>query len=204
MTLLFIRIFHFVISYNSLHFYRRVRRHLNAMWIGCELKQFGEHNTIGRNLYLAGGRYIEIGNYTFIDNNCVLTAWDKYENDSFNPCITIGNNCSFGEYNHITAINKIAIGNNVLTGRWITITDHAHGRTFLEELKTPPAKRKLYSKGEVIIEDNVWIGDKATILPNIHIGRGAIIAANAVVSHDVPAYAIVAGNPAKILNKLNY
>jgi acetyltransferase-like isoleucine patch superfamily enzyme len=53
----------------------------------------------------------------------------------------------------------------------------------------------------VTIEDNVWIGDKATILPNVHIGKGAIIAANAVVTHDVPAYAVAAGNPARIIQK---
>lgn len=48
------------------------------------------------------------------------------------------------------------------------------------------------SKGEVIIGDNVWIGDKATILPGVKIGNNSIIAANSVVTHDVPHYAMVA------------
>lgn len=59
------------------------------------------------------------------------------------------------------------------------------------------------SKGPVIIGSNVWFGDKATILPNVTIGDGAVIAANSVVTKDVPAYSVVAGNPAKIIKQVN-
>lgn len=59
--------------------------------------------------------------------------------------------------------------------------------------------RPLFSKGIVIIEDNVWIGDKATILSGVKIGKGAIIGANAVISKDVPAYGVAVGNPAKVI-----
>lgn len=68
-------------------------------------------------------------------------------------------------------------------------------------MEIPPTQRPVYSKGPVIIGNNVWIGDKATILPNVSIGNGAIIAANSVVTKDVPEYCIVAGNPAKIIKQ---
>lgn len=55
------------------------------------------------------------------------------------------------------------------------------------------------SKGDIIIDDDVWIGYGATILSGVHIGQGAVVAAGAVVSHDVPPYAIVGGVPARIL-----
>lgn len=55
------------------------------------------------------------------------------------------------------------------------------------------------SKGDIVVEDDVWIGQNAIILSGVHIGQGAIIAAGAVVTKDVPAYAIVGGNPAKII-----
>lgn len=55
------------------------------------------------------------------------------------------------------------------------------------------------SKGDIIVDDDVWIGYGATILSDVHIGQGAIIAAGAVVTKDVPPYAIVGGVPAKIL-----
>jgi acetyltransferase-like isoleucine patch superfamily enzyme len=130
-----------------------------------------------------------------------LTAWDAYLNQTFTPQIIIGNGCSIGSHTHITAINNIVIGNNVLTGKYILITDNAHGQSNMGLLDISPVERALYSKGQVIIEDNVWIGEKVSILPNVKIGRGVIIAANSVVTKDVPPYCVVAGNPAKIIRK---
>jgi len=56
-------------------------------------------------------------------------------------------------------------------------------------------------KGDTIIGNDVWIGQNATILPGVKIGDGAIIGLNSVVSHDIPPYTIVAGNPAKVIRK---
>lgn len=155
------------------------------------------------NITLIGESYIKIGNYTRIERGCILTAWDKTpDGEEHTPTIKIGCNCSFGEYNHITSINVIQIGNHVLTGRWVTITDNSHGDTNYESLTISPIMRPVISKGAVIIGNNVWIGDKATILPGVIIGDGAVVAANAVVTKDVPAYSIVAGNPAKIIKQV--
>lgn len=79
------------------------------------------------------------------------------------------------------------------------ITDNSHGETDYDSLKMPPIKRPITSKGPVIIGNNVWIGDKATILPGVTIGDGSVIAANAVVTKDVPPYSVVGGNPAIVL-----
>lgn len=149
---------------------------------------------------LIGKKYIKIGNNTKIGRHAVLTAW--YKSESFHPCITIGSSCNIGEYCHITCVNKIVIGDGVLTGRWITITDNSHGRTTFEDLQKPPLKRSIISKGPVVIEKNVWIGDKATILPNVTIGEGSIVAANTVVTKDVPPYSVVAGNPGRIIKTI--
>ena len=54
----------------------------------------------------------------------------------------------------------------------------------------------------VIIEDNVWIGQYCTILKGVRIGKGSIVATRAVVTKDVPPYSIVAGNPAKVVKKI--
>ena len=148
---------------------------------------------------LMGEKYISIGNNTTINKGVILTAWDKYGNQTFTPSITIGNNCSIGEHAHITACKEIIIGNNVLTGRRVYISDNAHGKSSKKEIDNPPIHRPLHIKGSVIIEDNVWIGERACILSGVHIGKGAIIAANAVVTHDVPAACIAGGVPAKII-----
>ena len=174
--------------------------YIYSLWIQCNLKK-GKKTFYQSPISLLGGKYISIGEKTSFGRFNVLTAWDNYEGEIHEPNITIGKNCSYGEYNHITSINKI-IGNNILTGRWVTITDNSHGETKLESLREIPIKRKLSSKGPVIIEDDVWIGDKATILPNVHIGKGAIIAANAVVTKNIPSYSIAAGNPAKVIKRI--
>jgi len=53
--------------------------------------------------------------------------------------------------------------------------------------------------GEIVIEDDVWIGAKATVLKGVRIGKGAVVAVGSVVTKDVPANAIVAGIPAKVI-----
>ena len=171
-----------------------------SIWLGFEFKNLGKNVVFDTPISLIGGKYITIGNNVSFRKLCIVTAHDNYFNQKFNPKITIGNNCCFGQHNHITAINEIKIGNGVLTGSWVTITDNSHGTTDLNSLQIPPIKRNLYSKEKVIIDDNVWIGDKATILPGVHIGEGAIIAANTVVSKDVPPYSIVVGTSGKIIN----
>ena len=81
----------------------------------------------------------------------------------------------------------------------MTISDNNHGSTDFDTLHEVSVNRKLYTKGPVIIGNNVWIGDKATILGGVTIGDGAVIAANAVVTKDVPAYSVVGGNPARVI-----
>jgi len=65
----------------------------------------------------------------------------------------------------------------------------------------PPALADLPFKGDTVIGNDVWIGQNAVILPGVHIGDGAIIGANSVVGHDVEAYTIAAGNPAKPIRR---
>jgi acetyltransferase-like isoleucine patch superfamily enzyme len=94
------------------------------------------------------------------------------------------------------------IGNNVLTGPRVLITDNAHGASVDTIIDIAPIERELSSKGPVIIEDNVWIGEGSMIMPNVTIGKCSIIAANSVVTKDIPAYCVAAGSPARIIKTL--
>jgi len=164
---------------------------------------------LGKVSQFLGGEYMHIGDGTGFGDGVYLTAWDEYSclvngketEQHFAPCLTIGKNCHFGAHNHITCINSITIGDNLLTGKWITITDNSHGTTDVETLHQDPIIRPLFSKGPIVIGNNVWIGDKATILPGVTIGDCAVIAANAVVTKDVEPYTVVGGNPAQIIKK---
>lgn len=85
---------------------------------------------------------------------------------------------------------KIKIGTKVAISREAFICTASHDINY--------ANRPLIT-APITIGDGVWIGARATVLPGITIGEGAIVAANAIVTKDVPAWAVVAGNPAKII-----
>lgn len=182
------------------HVFERLSLIFYTGYISHEFKSFGKNSWIRPSFScLKGAKYITIGEGCAIEKNVQLTAWDKFLDQKFNPEIIFGNNCSIGEDGHITAINSIHIGNNVRMGKKVLITDNSHGNSSPEELETAPNHRPLYSKGPVVIEDNVWIGEKASIMPGVRIGRCSTIAANAVVTKDVPPYCIVAGVPARVV-----
>lgn len=181
--------------------------YFQSLWLKKQFKKTGKSVLFQKVDFLKGAEYIFIGDNTFFEKHLYLSAWDSYatkeSSQTFIPSIKIGSNCHFGAFNHITAINSIEIGDNFLTGKNVTITDNSHGSSNLDDLLIEPVLRPLISKGPIKIGNNVWIGDKATILPNVTIGDGAIIAANAVVTKNVPAYAVVAGIPAKIVKIAN-
>lgn len=167
-------------------------------------KYFGKHSRIRPYLnVLRGEKYISVGESCYIGRLVQLTATDSFEDQLFTPKIIIGDNCSIGDFSHVTAINEIRLGNNVRMGKNILITDNSHGSSDLAMLNIAPNYRPLISKGPVIIDDNVWIGAKACIMPGVHIGRGAIIGAGSVVTKDVPAFAIAAGSPARVIKIMN-
>ena len=204
-TLLYpiIRLFNIIYSYKVSCFCTRCFNFIYSIWLSFELREANNLH-FSHPVRVVGGKYISVRNNTSFGKLSILSAWDRMykKNGGSVPQINIGQNCNFGEYCHITAINRIDIGDNVLTGRWVTITDNSHGTSSYDDLAQSPIKRDLYSKGAVVIGNNVWIGDKATILPNVTIGDGVIVAANAVVTKDVPAYHICAGNPAKIIKTI--
>ncbi|WP_332456900.1 acyltransferase [Petrimonas sp.] len=196
----FLRLFHFINKLNASfynYFYTEWKRNEFKVCPGL----FNGGGIIMPRINVIGGRYISIGENTYIGKGSIISARDRYMNQKFTPSIKIGNQCGFGESTHITAINKIVIGDGVLLGNFVIITDNSHGggEHFADQLLLPPIYRPLSSKGPIIIEDNVWIGDKATILPGVKIGKGAIIGANSVVTKNVPARAVVGGSPAKII-----
>ena len=176
----------------------RAASRLRSYWLRRELGCCSRTVIIGKRPLLHGMKCISIGDSTFVGDYVTLTAWPEYA-VSGNPGISIGSGCTIGAFNHITAVNRIVIGDNVLTGKWVSITDNNHGDLSPESADIPPLKRVVTSKGPVVIGNNVWIGDKATILPDVTIGDGAVIGANSVVTKDVPPYAVVAGNPAVII-----
>lgn len=145
------------------------------------------------NPFKRGLQGITLGKNLRIGNGSFVGCWTNEAR------IILRDNVGVGSYSHITAVNRIEIESGVLLGKFVTITDNSHGSLLEGEREIPPADRSLYSKGPVIIGSNVWIGDKATILANVRIGKGTIVGANSVVTRDLPANCVAAGVPAKII-----
>jgi lipopolysaccharide O-acetyltransferase len=112
--------------------------------------------------------------------------------------LIIGDNVNVSDWVHIGALSSVTIGNGCLMGSKVLITDHSHGTVADIQLEAPvrPAARPLYSKGPVVLEENVWLGDSVVVLPGVRIGRNAIVGANSVVTHNIPDNTVWAGVPA--------
>lgn len=121
--------------------------------------------------------------------------------------INIGNHNTLNGPNLLLSsqINEIEIGNFCSIARDVTIQEYNHP---LDRISTyylnkhvfkKSHKEEIHSKGGIKIGSDVWIGTKAIILSGVHIGNGAVIAGGSIVTKDVPDYAIVAGNPARII-----
>ncbi len=151
---------------------------------------------------LIGLKYVSVGDGTYISPGVQLTAWDSHNGIRFTPSIVIGNRCTIRHNAHITAINSITIGDNLLTGTNVLITDNSHGQSTREHMSLPFTERPMYSKGPVVIGNNVWLGNNVCVMPGVTIGDGAIVGANSVVTHDLPAYSVAAGIPAKVIKQL--
>lgn len=125
----------------------------------------------------------------------------------FNPdCVHVGQ-YTYGGIN----LDNYNINNKLIIGAFCSIATEVKfildADHYVNHLSTYPYKVHCLqsvpfegvSKGDIIIDDDVWIGYGATILSGVHVSQGAVIAAGAVVSHNVPPYSIVGGIPAKVI-----
>ncbi len=109
--------------------------------------------------------------------------------------VNIGNRCFIQQCCTFFGRGGITIGNDVFIGPKVNLITINHD--------LDPDNRSATYGRPIVIEDKVWIGIGATILPGVRIGYGAIVGAGSVVTKDVPAMTIVAGNPAKFVKLIN-
>ncbi len=114
--------------------------------------------------------------------------------------LQIGDNSFVGDFSILDMSAGINIGNNVALGPRCTIYTHDHDYTTANVVA--PWKGKANAK-PVVIEDSVWVGANVVIMPGVTIGKGAIIAAGAIVTKDIPANTLNIGAPSKVIKVIN-
>ena len=109
--------------------------------------------------------------------------------------VSIGNHVTINHHTYLTGAGGLKIGNHVMFGTDCNVltTNHLFDRFEI------PMKEQGFSKGPVVIGNDVWVGASVVILPNVTIGRGAVLGSNSVITKDVPPFAVVGGVPAKII-----
>ncbi|WP_299123691.1 DapH/DapD/GlmU-related protein [uncultured Eubacterium sp.] len=167
------------------------------------LANIGKNSQIGQNFSIINPDGISIGDNFSGGCDIALWSWNAV-NIKGNDCkLIIKNNVSITDRCIISAANRIEIGNGCLLGRDTFITDNSHGENIsINELNISPHELNIFSKGTVIIGDNVWTGKNVCIMPNVKIGNGAIIGANSVVTHNIPPYSVAVGSPAKVIKTI--
>ncbi|MCD6461281.1 MAG: acyltransferase [Thermoplasmata archaeon] len=108
-----------------------------------------------------------------------------------------GDNVTLNMFTWINAAGGVEIGNNVLIGPRVII--HSANHRFAD--RETPIRYQGHEYRRVVIEDDVWIGGGAIILPGVRIGKGAVVGAGAVVTKDVPPFSVVAGVPARVIKE---
>lgn len=136
--------------------------------------------------FLINNIFFTVGKNVNIARNVYFGRGDK---------LSIGNNSGIGEGTYITLLDKVIIGNDVMISPQVMILTGGHKTNDVDVL----LRKQPQLKAPVIIEDNVWIGSRAILLPGIRISTGSVIAAGAVVTKDVPPFSISGGVPAKVI-----
>ena len=160
--------------------------YLFAKWLPISYQMFGRFSRFMRKIC---GKLIlsECGKNVNIERGAV-----------FSSHVSLGDNSGIGV--HASLTGSVIIGKNVMMGPSCTMYSRNHA---FSRLDIPMCEQGYQPEETIVIEDDVWIGGHVIVLPGVRIGKGAIIGAGAVVTKDVPEYAIVAGNPARIIRFRN-
>lgn len=157
--------------------------------------RLGRSVTFGRGCIVDGlsrdgvrlGDNVNVGPYTTIQASGVLTKLGTGCN--------MGDNSAIGGYSFIGCGGGVAIGDNVIMGQYISF----HSENHIFDRTDVTIRSQGVTRTGIVIEDDCWVGAKATFLDGCHVGRGCVVAAGSVVRGKIPPYSVIGGVPARVL-----
>lgn len=166
--------------------------------------RFANHIRLAHGVYLDQGVYlhacpagIEIGARTIVMHGAVLHVYNFRNLPQAG--ITIGEDSLIGEYSVIRGQGGVKIGNRVYTSPFTQIIAVNH---VFDDPTRPFVEQGITAQG-IVIEDDVWLGASVVVTDNVKIGKGAVVAAGAVVTKDVEPHTLVGGVPAKFIKAID-
>ncbi len=165
--------------------------------------RFAENLHLGHGCYIDENVYIhaaphgvQIGRNTIVMHGAILHVYNFRNLPQAG--ISIGEDCLIGEYSVIRGQGGVTIGNRVYTSPMSQIISVNH---VFNDPTRPFIDQGITAEG-IVVEDDVWLGAASVITDGVRIGKGAVVAAGAVVTNDVPPHTVVGGVPAKVIKKI--
>ena len=174
--------------------------YLRGICLSSKCKHSSRKIKVGKGVRVFHPEKISLGKNVEILQEAVFAPYAK-NNEKYPSEIIVGNNVHFGVQDRIASANKVVIEDDVLFAAFVHITDHSHE---FHNVGKPIINQGIYSKGPVIIKRGAWLAFGCHVLSGVTVGEYSVVAANSVVTKDVPAYSVVAGNPARIVSQYDF
>lgn len=162
-----------------------------------QFRSCGKNLHIGKEVKFRNLKRISFGNNCDIADHVVFAPLVSNNGQEYVSEIRIGNNVHFGTQDRIACKDSVVIEDNVLFAAFVHVTDHSHE---YRDVTRPVSLQGVMGKGGVVIKEGAWLAFGCHILSGVTVGEHAVVAANSVVTKDVPAYSVVAGNPARVIS----
>lgn len=179
---------------------KRIRAKIYTRLVRSDFGAIGKGTQICTPFFSNNASEVYFGANCKIQPGGWIDSIREYAGEKYNGRIEIGDRAYLGHRVAIAACQKMVIGNDVVFADNVYITDLLHG---FEDINLPIFKTPLVSAGPVVIEDQVWLGQRVCVLPNVRIGTHSVVGANSVVTKNIPSYCVAAGVPAKVIKKYN-
>jgi acetyltransferase-like isoleucine patch superfamily enzyme len=178
-----------------LHFYSRVKTRLFSALIAGQFRKTGKGCRVAAPFRFYGLDEITLGDHVSIERDCWIQTIPG-KTSSGESKLFIGSNSGIGMGASISAARRVFIGEHVLLGRNVYISDHAHA---FADIQIPIMNQGISGIADVEIGRGTWLGQNVVVLPGVKIGEHCVIGANSVVKSNISSYSVAVGAPARVV-----